>query len=326
MIFSGYNEGDYIQTTDGLFFAVKGSIHPPGLVVATLRYVPDPDGDREINNTRHRRVYSLGETTDYLRKYYPKYLNHVHRLVIEVQSVPHSSISRYYDPRKRLIDIVTTPTSRLESTLKEFVETISDTADVPLNNIGVSGSLLIGAQRDESDIDLNVYGGPEAGRVYPALRNMRENYDWVQPLTGAIYDSVLNSRWNDTGLPLNRFAEIEKRKILHGMVHGREYFIRLLTSDDNYASKPINKVTIKALITDDSRSFYNPCVYKVRAEENQTPFPILELKSYRGKFAEQVTHGEMVEARGTLEEVKGPDGVFYRLMLGEVGDYLLPFA
>lgn len=320
----GYNEGDYIQTTDGLFFAVKGSKHPEGLVVGILRYLPDPDGDRVLDGMKYRRVYDIGSTTDYLRENHPEYVNYIPRIGIELQSVPASRIARYYEPRERLNEILSNPRIEVERVLTDFVKALSEKSGVPTASFGVSGSLLIGLQTESSDIDINVYGQSEARRVYDSLVELIETLDWVRPLEGELFDSVLKSRWRDTGLSLGLFSRIESSKVLHGIVQGREYFVRLLISDDDYVSEPIKRATIRARVTDDSKSIFNPCIYGVTQVSGDTGSQVTELKSYRGKFTEQAHEGDLVEALGTLEKVQGKDGVYYRLMLGASGDYLLP--
>ena len=320
-----FNEGDYIKTKDGLFFAVKGSMHPDNLVVAILRYVPDSSGDRVLDGVRYKRVYDISSTTEYLRKNNPGYINHIPRLGIELQSVPISKVTRYYEPREWLTEIIANPESEVEHVLTDFVNILSASSGVSTNSFGVSGSLLIGLQTEGSDIDINVYGQGNGRRAYDALAEIREKQDWVKPLDMELFESVLRSRWEDTGIPLDQFSSIESSKVLHGRVHGREYFVRLLMADDDLVSKPIKRTTIKARVFDASRSIFNPCLYGITQVSGETGnLEVSELKSYRGKFTEQAHEGEIVEARGTLEKVHREDGVYYRLILGESGDYLLP--
>ena len=320
-----FNEGDYIQSNDGLFFAVKGSTHPENLVVGILRYIPDPNGDRVLGGMKYKRVYDIGSTSEYLSKNYPEYINHIPRLRIELQSVPVSKIARYYEPRERLNEIMTSPESEVEKVLTDFMNALSASSGVSTDSYGVSGSLLIGLQTGGSDIDINVYGQSNGRRIYDALAEIREKQDWVKPLEGELFGSVIRSRWGDTGIPLDQFSGIESSKVLHGLVHGREYFVRLLMADDGSVSKPIKRATIKARIIDASRSIFNPCIYRVTQISGDTGnIKVSELKSYRGKFTEQAHEGDMVEARGIIEEVHGEDGIYHRLILGGSEDYLLP--
>ena len=321
----GFNEGDYIQSNDGLFFAVKGSKHPENLVVSILRYIQDPNGDRGFGGVRYKRVYDIDSTSEYLSKNHPEYINHIPRLGLGLQSVPVSEIARYYEPRERLNEIMTNPEYEVEKVLTDFVNALSASSGVSTDSYGVSGSLLIGLQTEGSDIDINVYGQDNGRRTYDALAEIREKQDWVKPLKGELFDRILCSRWGDTGIPLDNFSGIESSKVLHGLVHGREYFVRLLMADDGSVSKPIKRATIKARIFDSSRSIFNPCIYGVTQVLGDTGnIKVSELKSYRGKFTEQAQEGDMVEARGIIEEVHGEDGIYHRLILGGNGDYLLP--
>ena len=320
----GFNEGDYIQTSEGLLFAVKGSKHSEGLVVGILRYLPDPDGDRVLDDVKYKRVYDISSTTDYLRENHKEYINYIPRIGKELQSVPVSKIVQYYEPRERLNGILANPESEVELVLADFVNALSEKSGISSGNFGVSGSLLVDLQTEGSDIDLNVYCKDETHRVYDALVEMRKTLDWVKPLEGDLFESVLKSRWGDTGLSLDLFSGIESSKVLHGLVHGREYFVRLLIADDDSVSQPIKRTTIKARVIEASRSIFNPCIYGVTQLSGDTgDLNVIELKSYRGKFTEQANEGEIVEARGTLEKVHGEVGVYYRLILGDSGDYLL---
>ena len=87
-------EGDYIETVEGLFFAVKGVHHPPGFTIAYLRYMPDRKGGRIRNSRRYTRLYDLEITEDILKRNYPHYLNRIERKSLILQSVPKNNIQR----------------------------------------------------------------------------------------------------------------------------------------------------------------------------------------------------------------------------------------
>ena len=127
---------------------------------------------------------------------------------------------------------------------------------------------------------------------------------------------------------LKELTEIEKRKVLHGLVLGKDYFVRLLRYEEPpYPSVPRGKVIIRARVTDSSESIFTPCKYFVSEVETLSgpvSEDITELMSDRGKFTEQALAGELVKIRGSLEEVHEPDGTHFRLFLGDKGDYLLP--
>jgi len=320
---SRFLEGDYIETVDGLFFAVKGLHHPVDGVIATLRYVPDPEGERERDGVRYRRMYDLEETTRLLAAEHPGYLNRVEGLSLVLQTVPLEKIRRIYKPVERLAHIMEDSRREPETTVSKFVEALREASGVPEACFGVSGSLLIGLQRPESDVDLNVYGASEGRRVYETLKHLREELSWVNPYDDSTVQPVLEARWGDTGLSLETFRGVEKAKVLHGLVSGRDYFIRLIRDREaDEASRPLGAVTVRATVADAEGSIYTPCIYRVVGAETQG-HAVTELLSFRGKFTEMAVEGDVVEARGTLEEVGGGEKR-YRVVLGGRGDYLVP--
>lgn len=326
MSLSHFSEGDYIRTVDGLFFAVKGGRHSDDLVVAILRYIPDEEGDRILDGKRYRRVYDIDQTTQYLRENHREYLNHIDWLGLELQSLPTARIAEIYKPSTRLIQIIANPSSKLEQQITRFVETLFLESGVDISFFGISGSILIGLETSDSDIDLNVYGELEGRKVYNALRKIRVEQDWVSGYDENSIEPVLVSRWGDTGLDLERLRSVECDKVLHGLIDGVDYFIRLLAEEDESNSTPISTVTISARVTNSSHCIYTPCIYRIEEvvmENGSQQINVSELKSYRGKFTEQVKQGDRIRARGTLEKVNTDVDSFYRLVLGRSGDYLL---
>jgi predicted nucleotidyltransferase len=329
--FTGLVEGAYVETVEGLIFSVKGLRHPEGLVVAYLRYVPDPGGERVLGPRRYRRVYDPEETNEFLRKHHSVYLNPIEGKSLTLQSVPTERISRVYSPTKRLQEIVEIPSSELEESTAEFASALSSDSGVPLSSLGVTGSVLIGLAGSSSDVDIVVYGLEAGRKVYGALSSLRKESGWIRPYDSGSVMGVVSSRWGDTGFDLTLFVQSETRKILHGLVCDRDYFVRLVPTppetEAEVVSRPIGRAVLRASVVDSGCSIYTPCTYFVEncsvQGEGRGP-EVTRLVSYRGKFTEQAREGEVVEARGTLEEVECRDRTTHRLMMGGRGDYLIP--
>jgi predicted nucleotidyltransferase len=323
-------EGDYVETVEGMFFAVKGLIHPEGLVIAYLRYLPDEDGGRLKDGRRYRRLYDLEGTEKILRDGFPHYLNHVESKGLVLQSVPVERIARVYRPRERLRTLLRSPSSPLEEATAKLASAISKESGVPQDRLGVSGSTLIGLAGPASDIDLVAYGREEGRLVYHALSRLRGEHEWLKAYERETVAGVLENRWGDTGLDRANLAELECRKLLHGLVEGRDYFVRLVrepSQDTEAASKQLGRAVVRAEVAEADDSIYTPCTYIVEGSRILDPshrYEVVRLMSYRGKYTEQVEVGEEVEARGTLEEVTCRGRRSYRLILGSRGDYLLP--
>ncbi len=328
----GLIEGDYVETQEGLLFAVKGVNHPESLTIAYLRYVPDPMGTRERSGRKYKRVYDLEETDGFLRDNYPQYINPVEDRGLTLQSIPNGQIARTYKPRERLEELLADPRPGPEQTISKLVSALTEYG-VPLNGIGVSGSVLIGMDTPGSDVDLIGYGFYAGSKVHEALKRLREEADWVSPYDAETVGDVTRSRWGDTGLDLEGLGAIEVRKVLHGLVDGTDYFVRLVREPEEFeeeiSSRPLGKVTLRATVKESGASIYTPCTYEIDEcsywDSHDWPDPS-QLVSFRGKFTEQAGDEDRVEVKGTLERVEYIDRTAYRVMLGSRGDYLVPIT
>ena len=91
-------EGDYLETKENhLFFDIKGFYHPDDRKISFLRFYPDPNGDREKEDKKYKKIYNLDERYTYLKENYPKYLFHSNQLDIELQGVKNEDIKTSKD-------------------------------------------------------------------------------------------------------------------------------------------------------------------------------------------------------------------------------------
>ena len=58
---------DFIHTKDDLYFASTNYLHPNNRIISFLRYIPNPNGDREKNGKKYSKVNSK-EAFDYLKE------------------------------------------------------------------------------------------------------------------------------------------------------------------------------------------------------------------------------------------------------------------
>lgn len=317
-------EGYYVETIEGLIFAVKGLHHPKDGVIAYLRYLPDKRGQRIREGRVYKRLYDLQETTECLKRRYPQYLRWFKELGLRLQFVPFSRIERVYNPKEMLREILERPHDEIERKIGILIQSLVQEA-VPLKDIGLTGSRLIQLATNESDIDLVIYGRKNGLKAYKILRRLRKR-GFISELPFGEALKVAKERWDGTGLDIQRLVDLERGKLLHGLLEGTQYFIRLVPNPwevkPPIRSRPLGVVRIRGIIVKDDESIYTPCLYRVRA--HTLGRSINELMSYRGKFTEQARSGERFEARGTLEEVHSSRGIYYRLMMGDREDYLIP--
>ncbi len=332
-------EGFAVETIEGLIFTVKGLLHPPDRVIAYLRFMLDPEGDRKRKGRLYRRVYKFEEQREILRRRFPAYIRYHPLFGFEVQGVPGRFIQKIYDPSIRLAGIFQSgPLDSLEENTLAFANFLRDAAGVHMSGLGVSGSVLVGLHRPGSDIDMVVYGDSESRAVHCALGRILDSRGGpVRRLDGAELAALHASHRAETPLSFSDFARLQSRKTNEGYFGQTPYFIRFIkreretergrgAGDTFYES--LGKATIRFRVADDRDSIFTPCCYavgEVSFLDGAGEADLREVVSFRGRFSDQARTGERAAARGSLERVVAHEGkVYHRLVVGgDAGDFLL---
>jgi predicted nucleotidyltransferase len=332
-------EGHYLETTQGLFFAAKGFVHPPDRIVAILRYLPDPArGEREKGGWRYRRVYGFAEQEALLQEKYPQFLSFDPVCRSVLQSVPRQHLKRVYDPRDGLQELrIRKELDPVEREALAFARLLQEEASVPGASLGLSGSLLIGLHTPHSDLDLMVYGTLACWAVHEALSRLAGTAaSGVSRLDDKGLAELYAARVKDTRLPFADFVRTERRKIIQGQYRGRTYSMRFVKApaevEEKYGDRqytPLGRAGIEAAVADAGEAIFTPCVYRVadvRFVEGLEVEGVEEVVSFRSRFCEQAREGDKIAAFGTLERVQARGGrAWHRLLLGShPEDYIVP--
>ena len=330
-------EGDLLETTDNILFDVKGLVHPSNRVVAFLRYVPDPEGNRKRNGMTYRKVYALSERYALLRQAFPRYLVYDPVFNEHLCEVPVEAVKQNYQPTHRLRDLrYENELDEVERTALRFVELLKENAEVPWSKLGISGSILVKLHTPTSDIDPIVYGSETCYKVYSALRRMLEDRkSLLKPYSLKGLKGLFDFRSKDTVTSFEDFVRTDSRKVLQGKFMGRDYFVRFVKDwnevKEQYGTilyKPEGYAKIKARVVDDSEAIFTPCSYRidnVEVLDGVHVKPIEEIVSFRGRFCEQARSGEVVIAQGKVERLQiEEDRERFRLLLGnKVSDHMI---
>lgn len=322
-------ESDYIETVEGLFFAVKGIAQPPERIMAYLRYAPDPDGGRFRMWRQYRRLYHFAEQELLLRASYPQYLAYDPVTRLELQSVPLSAIARAYTARQGLQDL--RQRSRLDSVEEDalaFAARLQEISGIPWGSLGVSGSLLIGMHTSASDLDMTVHGEQDCWVLHGALSALLDQDSGeLRRLDEAGMHALYAERSADTHMSYAEFFYSERQKVIQGRFRDRTYFIRFLKEPDEFGETygdrqytPLGRASIEAQVTDHANAIFTPCRYPIAdaySIKGEAIPEITEIVSFRGRFCEQACAGDTVRASGTVERVAHQSGhIWHRLILG----------
>ena len=301
---------DFIYTSDDLYFASTNYIHPENRVISFLRYVPDPEGDREKDGKRYRKVGSE-EAYSYLRENYPDYLYFSEVTNVEMMGVPLDKVERIIKPENRLLGLKKTFDEGGEVKNPELIAKLMDVADffhfmadIPYDHLGISGSILPGLQKsDVSDLDFVVYGLDNHRRAIAAFKEHRgkevyieevDKHITVEGITNDYWDFVYDKRMFDESLTKEEFRWYENRKANRGTINGTLFDIAL-------------------------GAFDNPSLYTIENVEiiDGVDVPLTEVVSFTHTYAGEVIDGEHVIAKGKVEKVI-VNGEFshYRIVVG----------
>ncbi len=326
---------DFIHTTDDLFFATTTYLHPDDRIISFLRYIPDQDGDRSLNNKRYSKVDS-NQAYEYLRNSFPEYLFDCEITNVEMMGVPTENVEKILQPIDRLRDIIKAQKrDKLLDKVVKLAETFREHTGISYGKMGISGSILPGLYNpDVSDIDFVIYGLKNHREVMKAFENIKKENGILKGIEGEYWKKLYKKRIKDSSLTYEEFRWYENRKHNRGILDGTLFDI-LQTRDwdeihGSYAAiryEPMGIIEIDCTVTDALAAFDNPAVYKVDDVEiiKGPKVPITELASYTHTYAGQAREGERITARGKLEKVIGQN-INYRLVVGttreSIGEFI----
>jgi predicted nucleotidyltransferase len=325
---SQLRDGDAILTTHGFIFYVFGYEHPADRYHGFLKYVPRDRSDafeiewldlgwkmegRDI--IRPLELYSPESYTKMVkgfREHFPEYIYHSEQLDRWMITVPRDHIKRVFRPSKRLKEIIEEGASgNLEEEALSLIQKLAETSGVSTDFFGVHGSINLGTSREESDIDLSVYGA--------------SNFRLVKK--GLLEDEEVGL------LTLKRGDRAERKRLNSGVYNGRDFVVnatRLASEiDDRPRSyRPIGPVEAEGLCVRDDEAMFRPAVYGVQGRTSLDGAvdvgEVSEVVSMIGSYRDLVSKGERIRVRGFLEEVTQGDESWLRVVVGSgrAGEYL----
>jgi len=346
----GFRDRDYLETREGLYFAVVGNVHPDDRVLAYLKYMPSETGVWGSGSRRYDRVLkhytmrNLTQTFDLLGSRYPEYMFHSIVLGLTFSAVPHAAIRRHLRPEKRLEQLLQDHLKdTLEMKIVKLVRELSRMADIPVKSFGVTGSVLMGTHREFSDMDLVVYGRDQSLRARSVLsRLLEENRGEIRRMGGQPLEDFLQEKISLNNLTKQEAIELYRRKWNRGQAFGTCFSVHPVRLEsqvlERYGEReyaPIGLTEVEATVRDSPDSMFMPATYSVddvKWLHGEKTRDVQEIVSYEGLYADIAQEDERIRVRGKLEEVmlSASKRRYQRILIGSQEamntDYLKPLS
>lgn len=279
---------DFIETAEGLLFAVVSPGLEQGKALCFLRYV---------NAGGFWRKQTTDQANAFLRKHHPCYLHYSPVLDADLHAVEVGRIARRHQPRQRLRHLMQgdrhDPIERDVYDLGELLRK----EGVDLDKVGVTGSVLAGVHNDGSDIDLVCYGRKVFHQCRAGVRGLIEQ-NRVQDLSDEHWQESYRRR--NCSLSYEEYVRHEKRKFNKALINGRKFDLSLIELEDATQSphiyQKLEPVTMICRILDDTRAFDYPSVYRIDHDG------VSAIVSFTATYTGQAVNGELVEVSGMLEQ------------------------
>ena len=144
-----YQAKDFIETAEGLIFAVVEQGLEEGKVLCFLRYIKKEDSWVKV---------ATEEANQFLKQQAAQYLFYSKKKMAQLHAVLLDDITVHHLPTQRLQAILVKKTPDLIEQDCIALCQLMIQKGISIEVLGITGSLLIGVQKESSDIDIVVYG------------------------------------------------------------------------------------------------------------------------------------------------------------------------
>ena len=269
-----------------------------GKALCFLRYIKDKPGWKKV---------ATEAANAFLKQHHPDYLHYSPVLDAHLHAVALERIVKHHRPKQRLQQIM--QANRLDAVERDLFQLcgLLQQRGLDLAHTGITGSILIGVQQEQSDIDLVCYGRAVFHQCRAMVRDLIA--------LGQLQD-LDDSDWQESYL--RRSCELsyadyvwhERRKCNKAVINGRKFdlnFIDDMARVDAATYQKCGAVTLQCRIVDDVHAFDYPAEFKIDHEQFGT------VVSFTATYTGQAVKGETVEVSGVVEQT--PQGI-KRIVVG----------
>jgi len=278
---------DFIETTEGLIFAVVAQGTEHGKALCFLRYVKGSTGWGKVTTE---------SANAFLTQHHPGYLHYSPVLDAHLHAVAIERIAKHHRPKQRLQQIVReNQQDAIEQDLFQLCNLLQQHG-LDLTQMGITGSILVGVQKQGSDIDLVCYGRAVFHQCRAIIRTLIVQ-EKLQELNDHDWQQSYERRSSD--LSFADYVWHERRKINKAVINGRKFdlnFIDDLVHSEVITYQKCGAITLQCTVIDDTHAFDYPAEFKIDHEEFDA------IVSFTSTYTGQAVKGETVEVSGIVEQ------------------------
>lgn len=282
-----FNSKDFIETAEGLIFAVVAEDTEHGKVLCFLRYVKDNSDWKKLTTE---------PANAYLKQYHPDYLHYSQILDAHLHAVAMDRIVKHHQPKQRLQRIMqANQQDAIERDLFQLCDLLQQ-HDLDLTQIGITGSILVGAQKQSSDIDLVCYGRTVFQQCRAIIRELIEQGQ-LQELNSDDWQQSYDRRSCD--LSFADYVWHERRKTNKAVINGRKFDLNLIDELKSFGATSYQKcgaIKLQCTVIEDTHAFDYPAEFKIDHEQFDA------IVSFTATYTGQAIKGETVEVSGIVEQ------------------------
>ncbi|MEM1564066.1 MAG: nucleotidyltransferase domain-containing protein [Candidatus Bathyarchaeia archaeon] len=320
-------DGDTFTTSEGFILNVFGYEHPEKRVFAFLKYIPSKFKKlfniRLLERTwrygrtelfRAEKLYTAKNYKTFLEVFRARFPNYVYYCPYrrkDVISAPLTEIRKVYVPGECLQRLLGAKRlDKLQRMTLDFIDLVSSSSKVALEDFGVHGSIALNMHSQKSDIDIVVYGSRNFRRVEEAINRL-------------VKEGTLSYVFNNRLDAARRFkGRYRDRIFMYNAVRKPE---EVTTKYGEYAYTPIAQVKFQCKVKDDGEAMFRPAIYKIEdytplSQSSELPKEMVPevVVSMIGCYRNIARNSQKIEVSGMLERVeKVDDGkTFYHVVVG----------
>ena len=280
---------DFIETAEGPIFAVVEHGTEQGKALCFLRYVKDDVEWKKVTTE---------PANAFLKQHHPDYLHYSPVLDAHLHAVAINRIVKHHQPKQRLQQIMqANRRDAIERDLFQLCDLLQQHG-LDLTQLGITGSILVGVQKQSSDIDLVCYGRAVFHQCRAITRELIEQGQ-LQELNDNDWQESYQRR--SCELSFADYVWHERRKTNKAVINGRKFdlnFIDELKRSETTSYQKCGAIKLQCKVIDDTHAFDYPAEFKIDHDQFDA------IVSFTATYTGQAIKGETVEVSGMVEQTQ----------------------